>query len=121
MNRERNLTLQEHQNAVRVYNAMAVIFTSEAREGDNPVLARNRFVEVTIIECLEEIGDERVLLEAWRIWVRGRNVAGLTWHVTKFQTEYAGLIPAARNEVEFLEQQARHDAARRARSKVGAR
>lgn len=117
MNRERKLTLQEHQQAVRVYNAMAEIFTTEARDGDNPILARNRWVEVTIIECLEDIGDERVLLEAWRMWVKGRNVTGLTWHVTKFQTEYAGLIKKGREEVEFNIEVER----RRARVKVGAR
>ena len=119
MNRDRQLTLQEHQRAVRLYNEMAVVFTETA--SDAPVLARNRWVEITITECLEEIGDERVLLEAWRMWSKSRNLVGLQWHVTKFQTEMAGLIPTAKREVDCQIAQAKAEAARRARLQGGAR
>jgi hypothetical protein len=114
MNKNRQLTLQEHQRAVRLYNEMARVFTAkEVTFGPRMILARNRFVEIAITECLEYAGDEAVMLEAWRLWVEGRDLEHLTWPVTKFQQEMEALLDTAKLEAKCKLEQARWEASRR--------
>jgi len=107
MDRTRQLTLQEHESAIRIYNRMAEIFANKTNADHPPVLARNRYVEVAIIELAEAIGDNELLLATWKVWVEGRELDGLTWPVTKFQQEYIGLLSAGRDEIKI----AKHNAA----------
>jgi len=119
MDRNRKLKLQEHERAVRLYVEMSKIFTSkeDTYHDTRPILARNRLVEVAITECCEAVGcNERVLLEAWRIWVFGRDLYGLTWPVTKFQQEMDAPVEQAlgkiRDEDELASYRARRAGAR---------
>lgn len=101
----RVLTDAEQSRVNRVFNLMSIEFA----KNDN-ILARNRYVDSTIADLLDAVQDTRLLLKAWSVWAEKRELLGVDWPVTKFETEMAGPLDIARRELAYEDGAARNKA-----------
>jgi hypothetical protein len=105
-----------------IYKRMAEILVNKSDERGNPgkyVLANNRYVELELANCLDDVsGNGDLLIEIWRLWVKGRELEGLRYPVTKFRTEMSGLVSTAAEELRFKRIEDERTA-REAKRKVG--
>lgn len=113
----RQLSPAEKQTVTRLYASMAVAYAEKTDDyscsDKHQMLARNRFVDAEIVEVLRIVGDERLMLTAWREWVKGRDLNWLKYPVSKFRDELHGALALARATIEDEDWQAKRDAARK--------
>jgi hypothetical protein len=79
----RRFTVDEKARVDRMYKHMAL----ELLQKGGPMLARNQFVDQTIWDLLEIVGNDARLLAAWLLWCEDRDMKGLRWPVSQFQIE----------------------------------
>lgn len=79
----RRLTAEEKERVDRLYKHMALGLLGEK----GVMLARNEYVDQTIWELIHAVKEDAKLLAAWTCWCGARDMDGLRWPASQFQTE----------------------------------
>jgi hypothetical protein len=79
----RHFSIAEKERVDKLYRCMALLLV----ETKDTMLARNQYVDQTIFELIDYVNDDARLLAAWRAWCETRDMDGLRWPASQFQTE----------------------------------
>lgn len=94
----RELDELEFARVTRIYGLLATALAHT----QGLILARNKFVDANILDLLDMVtklrgtmAAELLLVEAWTLWCRKRDLQGAAWPVTIFKGEIQGALALA--------------------------
>jgi hypothetical protein len=102
----RDLSFAEQGKVDRMFRAMSLEYARSAER----ILPRNRYVDSSIMDLIDAVPDTVLLLKAWMLWSEQRQLSGVDWPISKFESELSGAVELARDRLYFETHDVRYKA-----------